>query len=346
MSPPRGNQIAGHVRRHRHRRLRIFLAAAFQKKSASPISACLISTSSSTDAAAYTPRIVARLIAPTCRTYTVQILRRIPERGDILYADLIRGDFRVEIGQPITGAVDRVQQRFLERLVYNFAQIIQMAAQRVGIGQQIAPHFALDVAPADHARRLAHQDAEQLQSDRRHGEFLRAAREAQRGGVEHEIADFQHFGADLAAIAADQRAHARFEFADFERLDQIIVRAGIQAGEFVVERVARGEHQHGRGFLHFAAQPAADFEAIHTGQHEIENDHVVAVRLGQMQAGNAVAGVVEAVAAAFEEFADHLGNAAIVFHQQDQSGLFFALFHRCPPLFTFVKSARWRVSGV
>jgi hypothetical protein len=52
------------------------------------------------------------------------------------------------------------------------------------------------------------------------------ARETRRdGGVEHQVGDAQHLGADLAAVAADQRAHARFQFLDREGLDQVVVGA-------------------------------------------------------------------------------------------------------------------------
>src|SRR5262249_10669922 len=50
---------------------------------------------------------------------------------------------------------------------------------------------------------------------------------------------------------------------------------------------------------------------------------------GEPQAGQPVGRVVDTVAAAFQVLADHLGDAAIVLDQEDQSRLLFALFH-CP----------------
>ena len=246
-----------------------------------------------------------------------------------------------------------MQQRLLERLVYNFAQIIQMTAQGVRIGQQIAPDFALDRAPANDARRLEHQDRQQAQADRRNQQFLAGARQAQAGGIEHQVADAEQFGADLAALTPDQSAHARFELADLERLDQIVVGASVESDELVLERVARGQHQHRRRFLAVDAQLAADIQAIHARQHEVEHDDIVAVGHGQMQSGHAVRGVIDAVAAAFEELADHFGNPAVVLDQKDQTGLLVTLFHGLPfpattagAVFTFVKDACRGVTSV
>ena len=46
-----------------------------------------------------------------------------------------------------------------------------------------------------------------------------------------------------------------------------------------------------------------------------------------MQSGDAVGGVIHAITAPLEKFADHFRNAAIVFDEQNQPGLIFALFH-------------------
>src|SRR6185369_14833380 len=75
------------------------------------------------------------------------------------------------------------------------------------------------------------------------------------------------------------------------------------------------------------AQLAADIQAVHAGQHEVEHDDIVTVGHGQVQSGHPVRGVIDAVAAAFEELADHLGNPAVVLDQKDQAGLLVTLFH-------------------
>ena len=47
----------------------------------------------------------------------------------------------------------------------------------------------------------------------------------------------------VASAPAQQRAHARHQLAQRERLDEVVVGAGVEAGDAVVDRVARGQHQ-------------------------------------------------------------------------------------------------------
>ena len=220
-----------------------------------------------------------------------------------------------------------MQQRFVERAIDRLAQVVEVAAQGVRIRQTVAPDLAFDVAAADHLRRLAHQDREQAQADRRELQFLSAARHPHARGVVDQVADLQRFGAYLAALAADQRPHARFEFLDREGLHEVIVRARGQAADLVVERIARGQHQYRRGFPGFPAQLAADLEPVHARHHQVEDDGVVAVLVRKAQSVDTIARVVHSEPAAFEVFADHLGNVAVVLDHQDQAGRFVTVAH-------------------
>src|SRR6185312_3623635 len=51
-----------------------------------------------------------------------------------------------------------------------------------------------------------------------------------------------------------------------------------------------------------------------------------------VEAGDAVGGVVDRIAASFEEFADGLRNSAVVLDQEDQARLIVALSHVRPRL--------------
>ncbi|MCY1187492.1 hypothetical protein D9M73_284800 [compost metagenome] len=52
----------------------------------------------------------------------------------------------------------------------------------------------------------------------------------------------QHLGAPYAA--PQQGAQARLELVEVERLDQVIIGAGIQAGNAIIKGIPRGEDQH------------------------------------------------------------------------------------------------------
>ena len=161
-----------------------------------------------------------------------------------------------------------------------------------------------------------------LQADRRQLQFDAAAGGAQAGRIEHEVGDLQHFRTDLAAFAADQRAQARFQFLDRERLGQVVVGAGAQAGEFLVERVARGQHQHRRRLARFLAQAPADLDAVQARQHQVEHDDVVGVLRREAIAVEAVGGVIHLETAALEVFAHHFRDVAVVLDDEDESARF------------------------
>ena len=140
--------------------------------------------------------------------------------------------------QAITDAGNRVQQRPLERLVDRLAQRVQVAAQGVGVGQQVAPDFALELLPAHDAGRGAHQHRQKPQADRHQAYRLAVPRHLHRGQVELEVGNAQRLGDHGSSQAPQQRADARLELADLERLDEGVVGAGIEPEELVLEGVA------------------------------------------------------------------------------------------------------------
>ena len=125
------------------------------------------------------------------------------------------------------------------------------------------------------------------------GDRLAAARDGARGGINDHVADLQP-GLGLAGGAADEGAQPRQQFRQLEGFDEVIVRAGVQAPHAVANGIARGEHQHG-GLLGLA-QPPQQFPAVHARQHDVEDDGVVVVALGLVEALLAVRGAVHGVA--------------------------------------------------
>ncbi len=99
--------------------------------------------------------------------------------------------------------------------------------------------------------------------------------------VQRQVAQAQQVTKGLAA--AQQGAQARRQFADAERLDEIVIGTAIQSQDAVVYLVARCEHDD-RHVRH-RAQAAADRETVELGQHHVEHDHVGAQALGRLQPG-------------------------------------------------------------
>ncbi len=89
--------------------------------------------------------------------------------------------------------------------------------------------------------------------------------------VDDDVARHVRAGA-LGAVAAQQRLEPRGQLGDRERLDQVVVGAGLQAGDAVVHLVARGQHADGDVDA-VAAQALDDADAVEPGHRHVEDDH-------------------------------------------------------------------------
>ena len=116
---------------------------------------------------------------------------------------------------------------------------------------------------------------------RRELELARAATRLPRAAVERQVGEAQRCCRPrLGRLgAAQQRPQPRLELLQRERLDEVVVGAGVQAGDAIVDGVARGQHQHRRAIAGVAQAPA-DLEAVDPGHRDVEHDRVVA-RVGQ-----------------------------------------------------------------
>ena len=113
-------------------------------------------------------------------------------------------------------------------------------------------------------------------------------------GIETERAAF-HLVAGVACRAPEQGAQARQHLLHVERLGDIIVGAGVHAGDLVAPPLARGEDQHRH--LAFVAPPLLEHaQAVLLGQAEIEHDGVVGLGVAEKMPLLAVEGGVDGVA--------------------------------------------------
>src|SRR5207244_6143725 len=90
--------------------------------------------------------------------------------------------------------------------------------------------------------------------------------------VELEVRKAQYLV--LAAAAPSQeRADAREQLLERERLRHVVVRACVQPRDPVLDLVAGGEHQH-RNAAAAQANPLAHLEPIEAGHEDVEHDRV------------------------------------------------------------------------
>ena len=104
------------------------------------------------------------------------------------------------------------------------------------------------------------------------------APDAAAGRVELERADLEHRRA-LDRAATGERAQAREQLGERERLGQVVVGAAVQAGDAVLDGVARGEHDHRRPDA-LLTQATARLEAVDAREHHVQHDRVIARRPG------------------------------------------------------------------
>ena len=101
--------------------------------------------------------------------------------------------------------------------------------------------------------------------------------------------------------------------------DEVVVRAGVEAADHVLDRVARREHQD-RRVPAFPAQLGGDLEAVLLRQHDVEQDDVVLVDVGQHGGLVPVRGDVHHVPLFLQPLLDESGDLPVVLHDENLHG--------------------------
>ena len=104
-----------------------------------------------------------------------------------------------------------------------------------------------------------------------------------------------------------------------ERLDQIIVGAGVQRLDAVGYLVARRQHQHARAAA-AGGQAAQHADAVQPRQHQVEHHQLVVVAAEEGAGFHPVAGRVHIEAGTLQAMLQGLAQALGVFHQQQFHG--------------------------
>ena len=101
-----------------------------------------------------------------------------------------------------------------------------------------------------------------------------------------------------------------------KRLGQVVIRAGIEADDAVVDGVASGEHEDWNRLARRAEFPA-HVEAALDRQHQVENHDVVGRLRDPLNRGNTIAGDVDGIALFAQPLRDHAGRSAFVLDEQN-----------------------------
>ena len=172
-----------------------------------------------------------------------------------------------------------------------------------------------ELLPRQHAARGEHERVQQRELARRELDAPSLELHAPRGRVELELADAQQRGR-LARRAADERAQASGELVQVERLEDVVVRAAVQALDAVLHRVARGEHEH-RCPVAGGAHAAQHLQAFEARQAEVEHHRGMRIHFQREVGGDAVAHPVGREARLREPRLEAVTEERIVLDHQD-----------------------------
>ncbi len=178
-----------------------------------------------------------------------------------------------------------------------------------------APHLAHQLLPAEHSPGVGEQERQEVELAQGEGEFGAVLGGAPGRRVQDETGGAQRPGVRPGPGAAQYGLHAQHEFTRAERLGDVVVRAHLQAEDAVVLVAACRQHDDRHGAA--LPQPAADLQAVHAGQHQVEDDQVGPVRGGAGERGRAVPGAVHHVSRAVQVSGDDLGDGRVVVHDQN-----------------------------
>ncbi len=147
-----------------------------------------------------------------------------------------------------------------------------------------------------------------------------AARDLVRVGVEHEVADPQRRHPARRA-AAQERAHAGEQLLALERLDQVVVRADVEALDAGLQRVARREHED-RHLVAALAQALGHVHAVEAGEAEVQDDQVREEGVRLLEGLDAVAGELDLVALHAQRALEDVRDLLVVLDDQyaDRAG--------------------------
>ena len=117
--------------------------------------------------------------------------------------------------------------------------------------------------------------------------------------------------------AAQQGADPREQLAEREGLDEIVVGAGVEPLDLVLDGVARRQHQDLRAHA-AGAQLAAELEAVaRAGQQQVEDDEIRSGRADALQRRVGVAGDVDGVALLGQALLEELGDPLLVLDDEN-----------------------------
>jgi len=194
-------------------------------------------------------------------------------------------------------------------------QVADVDVKRVGVGPEVvAPHDVEDRVARQHASRVRHEHAQELELRPRELDLAIATPALHRVAIEGEIVEVQDTGG-AGGAAPPECSEPRQELVQRERLDKVVVRTRVQAFDAISDRRACREHED-RHPVPRRPEAPADLKPIEVRQTEIENDRLVCTGRGHFEPARPLRGRVELVAGHSKSSLERRANARIVLYHE------------------------------
>src|SRR6476469_1506672 len=193
--------------------------------------------------------------------------------------------------EDIPGASHGVDHRRAPR-VDLLAQVGDVQLHDVGLpAEVVVPDAVQYLRLRQDPSRVAHQVPQQLELGGGQLDGLAGPGDLAAVLVEGELADDQpRAGGRLGdAGAAEQRTQAQRHLLQAERLGDVVVAAGGEPGDAVLDGVLGGQEEHGE-VRQVGTHPAEDLEPVDVRQHDVQDHRVGPEVTGRAHGGHAVAG--------------------------------------------------------
>src|ERR1051326_8311690 len=162
----------------------------------------------------------------------------------------------------------------------------------------------------------AHQVLEKLELSRQQFDIAVPPPGGARHQIELEVADPKHRLLHQGGAASRQRLDARHQLREGKWLDEIIVAAGAQAADPVIDLAERADDQDRRGDS-FVAQILHDGEPVDVGKHAIDRHYDIIGGGYAAQRLVTVAGDVDLITVRRQRMGKLTGCFSIVFDDED-----------------------------
>ena len=178
------------------------------------------------------------------------------------------------LAQGVADAAHRVDQAWLAAGLGLLAQVADVHVERVrAVAEVVAPDAVEDHRPRQHLPRVAQEQLEQRELGPRQDELLAATGHLAGTGVQLEVGEAERGRLVVGAESAQKRPDARDELLEGERLDEVVVGAGLEACDAVGDLVARGQHQD-RELAPVGPQPAGELEPVEPRHQDVDDREV------------------------------------------------------------------------